>query len=67
MSKLSQFAAACAAVVCAFSAIADTIYVKADAGGIGDGSSWADAYTDVASAIAAANETGDTVYIAKGV
>ena len=67
MSKLSQFAAACAAVVCAFSAIADTIYVKADAGGVGDGSSWADAYTDVASAIAAANETGDTVYIAKGV
>ena len=67
MGKLSQFAAACAAVVCAFSAIAGTIYVKADAGGIGDGSSWADAYTDVASAIAAANETGDTVYIAKGV
>ena len=67
MSTFSRFVAACVAVVCAFSAIADTIYVKADAGGIGDGSSWADAYTDVASAIAAANETGDTVYIAKGV
>ena len=67
MSKLGKFAAACAAVLCAFGVEAGTIYVRADAGGAGDGSSWANAYTDVASAIAAANETGDTVYVAKGV
>lgn len=46
---------------------AGTIYVKAGATGSGDGSSWANAYTDVAAAVGKANETGNAVYIAKGV
>ena len=35
------------------------IYLKADATGTADGSSWANAYTDLATAIAAVNEKGD--------
>ena len=48
-------------------ALSGVVHVKAGAQGANDGSSWADAYTDVATAIAAANRAGDTVYIAKGV
>ncbi len=42
------------------------IYVKHDATGQGDGSSWADAYTDLQDALALANP-GDEVWVAAGV
>src|SRR6188768_3137467 len=40
-------------------------YVKSDAGGAGDGSTWSNAYTDVQSAIDAAIP-GDTLCVAAG-
>ena len=45
------------------------IYLKADATGTGDGSSWTNAYTTVADAVAALNASGDarpTLKIARG-
>ena len=42
------------------------IYVKADATGEANGSSWTDAYPKISTAIAAA-ANGDTIYVAKGV
>ena len=42
------------------------IYVKADATGAANGSSWTDAYPKISPAIAAA-ANGDTIYVAKGV
>lgn len=44
---------------------AATIYVKHDALGSNNGSSWADAYTNLQTAITAAN-SGDQIWIAKG-
>jgi parallel beta-helix repeat protein len=41
------------------------IYVKWDAGGANNGSSWADAYTDLQDALTAAG-SGDTVWVAGG-
>ena len=46
------------------------IYLKADATGTGDGSSWGNAYTTVADAIAALNVAGEgdrTLYVAQGI
>jgi hypothetical protein len=61
--------AACvaAAIVCSNpeASIAAVIYVKADAGGANDGSSWVDAYDDLQAALAAA-EAGDSVWVAVG-
>lgn len=45
--------------------IAAVIYVKADAAGANDGSSWLDAYTDLQVALAAA-AAGDSVWVARG-
>ena len=53
-----------AAMLCAFAvnARADGVmFVKADATGSGDGSSWANAYTDFNAALAAAVASGGTV------
>lgn len=41
-------------------------YVKQDAVGVGDGSSWANAFNDLQDALAAA-EPGDTIWVAEGV
>ena len=60
--------------VCLFAALVFTspgptdaavIYVKADAGGANNGSSWLDAYNDLQAALAAA-EAGDSVWVAVG-
>ena len=49
-------------------AMADGIvYVNAAATGANDGTTWADAYTDIAAAIADANAKGASVYVAKGI
>ncbi|MFK7810284.1 MAG: hypothetical protein AB8F74_20945, partial [Saprospiraceae bacterium] len=42
------------------------VYVKQDATGANDGTSWADAYTDLTAAIAATSE-GDQLWVAAGV
>lgn len=42
------------------------LYVKADATGAADGSSWTDGYATISAAISAAAD-GDTIYVAKGV
>jgi hypothetical protein len=44
---------------------AAVIYVKADAGGGNDGSSWLDAYTDLQVALAVA-AAGDSIWVAAG-
>ncbi len=41
------------------------LYVKHDAGGLADGSSWTDAFTDLQQALAAAGPT-DEIWVAKG-
>ena len=41
------------------------LYVKADAAGAGDGTSWADAYTDLQAALATA-ESGNDIWVAAG-
>ena len=43
----------------------EVIYVKADAAGSKDGTSWVDAFTDLQAALAAADE-GDQIWIAAG-
>lgn len=47
-------------------AAAGVVYVKADAGGANDGSSWADAFTNLEDGLAAAGP-GDQVWLAEGV
>ncbi|MBL7184939.1 MAG: hypothetical protein ISS70_01325 [Phycisphaerae bacterium] len=44
---------------------ADVLYVKADAAGSGDGTTWADAYTDLQVALAVA-EPGSDIWVAAG-
>jgi len=44
----------------------DTIYVKWDATGNNNGSSWEDAFTDLQDALAAA-DSSDQIWVAKGV
>jgi len=46
-------------------ALAGVIHVKADATGTKNGHSWADAYTDLQAALAAA-ESGDEIWVAQG-
>lgn len=46
--------------------LAEIRYVKADAVGVGDGTSWADAYTDLEDALSVA-VSGDQVWVAEGV
>jgi len=55
-------------MVCLLSgaAHAAVLFVDADAGGMNDGSSWIDAYTDLQSALAAAGN-GDQIWVANGV
>lgn len=56
------------ACLCALGLFADVapIYLKADANGTGDGSSWANAMTSVDAAIALADQSGRPVYAAGG-
>ena len=65
---MKQLLATVMACVCALGLFADVspIYLKAGATGAGDGSSWADAMTDVYAAISLADETGRPVYAARG-
>ncbi len=55
------------AVSACFSAYAaDAVYLKADATGKNDGTSWANAYTSVHDAVTAAETAGKPLYAAKG-
>ena len=67
MHRAEILAAATAALVSGIvgTAGADVIYVDADAAGVGSGSSWADAATDLALALGNA-DPGDELWIAEG-
>ncbi len=52
--------------VCGAAAAADVLFVDADAVGANTGTSWADAFTDLESALSAAGP-GDSVWVAAGV
>ena len=56
----------CWAVCMAADAVAGVIYVKQGAASAGDGSSWADAYTDLQDALSEA-VPGDAIWVAAGV
>lgn len=56
--------AACGGL-CGFGARADVLFVDADAAGANSGTSWADAFTDLESALSAAGP-GDAVWVAEG-
>jgi predicted outer membrane repeat protein len=49
----------------ASTALSTVIYVKWDAGGANNGTTWTDAYTDLQTAIGASNP-GDSIWVAKG-
>ncbi|MDR3366447.1 MAG: hypothetical protein LBO71_05730, partial [Prevotellaceae bacterium] len=62
MAKIMLFFGMLAAAVAANAA---SVFVKIGASGAADGTSWANAYTDIGAALAAA-EAGDTLYVAGG-
>jgi predicted outer membrane repeat protein len=68
VGALSRFAALLLpffVVLCAIAPAAAQIFVKADATGANDGSSWADAYADLQDALAVA-VTNDAIWVAAG-
>jgi hypothetical protein len=52
-------------LVCPFGSAEAVIYVKADASGANDGTSWTDAFTDLQNALSLAT-AGDTLWVAAG-
>ncbi|MFO7446453.1 MAG: right-handed parallel beta-helix repeat-containing protein, partial [Ignavibacteriaceae bacterium] len=52
-------------VVCAVPSVFSQIYVKADAGGMNNGSSWMNAFINLQDALASAS-AGDTIFVAEG-
>ncbi len=63
MRRILNFAAL--GVLLSSVALADIIYVDIDATGNGDGTTWADAFTDVQAALAASG-SGDEIWVAAG-
>lgn len=57
---------ACILMVCVGSALGATYYVKWDAAGTGNGTSWVNAYTTISAAIAAHTDNGDIIEVSGG-
>jgi len=66
MKKLQCFLLACAMLVFGTDSTAGVLKVHPEAAGAGNGSTWADAYTTIGGAVAAAS-AGDEIWIAAGV